>query len=282
MGTVLGMDRAQKTAQKTSGAPRDQRNGEPGRRALAAMANAAGRARRSGNGAGVANPDEKIGSRRLVARSSTGGPAPDVGRGTILSPPRPPSPAPEPPRPPGVGPPPRVDWRTRWGLDSPRTPTLLLSVVVGVLALAVVALALALTLQSPSKPATRRVGAEQRPPSSHPTKGSGTTSGRSTTGGTAPTTTSPPAAAPTGAPRLATASPASGGAGQTVVVDGSGLFSTNGEVQAYFGGDAAPTSCTTQTSCTVTVPDLGSGPSTVRLTVVTSRGRSNGVSFHYA
>jgi hypothetical protein len=90
---------------------------------------------------------------------------------------------------------------------------------------------------------------------------------------------SPPASA--SAPRISSASPSSGAAGQIVVVDGSGLYSSTGQVVAYFGGASAPTSCSSQTSCTVTVPDLGTGPSTVPLTIVTTQGRSNALTFAY-
>ncbi len=74
--------------------------------------------------------------------------------------------------------------------------------------------------------------------------------------------------------------PASGGAGQTVRVTGSGLYSANGTITAYVGGAAAPTSCPSQTSCTVTVPNLG-GPRHTTLFIATPSGSSNGVAFDY-
>ena len=101
---------------------------------------------------------------------------------------------------------------------------------------------------------------------------------------TTPATTTPATTTPattTGVPKLSSASPSSGAAGQTVVVDGSALYSSTGEVVAYFGSASAPTSCTSQTSCTITVPDLGTSPSTVPLTIVTSQGRSNALTFAY-
>jgi IPT/TIG domain len=94
-------------------------------------------------------------------------------------------------------------------------------------------------------------------------------------------TSSTAAQGPAVAARLASASPASGAPGQSVAVRGTGLFSSNGQILAYFDGRDAPTSCATQTSCTVIVPDLGTVPSTVYLTVVTSSGRSNALSFAY-
>lgn len=187
--------------------------------------------------------------------------------------------------------------RARWTRDSRPTRTLLSTGAVAILIVAVAGIGLALALRSPANPATSRTGAARRPSVSHrsatlPAKGSKTggkaTHGKEGTKGgpppTTPTTTSPTTSvtpAPTGAPRLSSASPSSGAAGQTVVVDGSGLFSSNGEVLAYFGGTDAPTSCSSQTSCTVTVPDLGAGPTTVPLTIVTSRGRSNALRFSY-
>jgi hypothetical protein len=105
--------------------------------------------------------------------------------------------------------------------------------------------------------------------------------GGTTTPASAPTT-APDAAAPSGGPpRISSVSPPSGPAGARVVLAGSGLFSADGDVTAYFGGAPAPTSCPTQTSCTVTVPDLGLSPTSVTITVVTSSGPSNGASFAY-
>lgn len=109
-----------------------------------------------------------------------------------------------------------------------------------------------------------------------------------TTAATKSSTTTVPASAPTapaaagsvGAPQVASASPVSGAAGQTVTVTGSGFYSANGQVTAYFGGAPAPTSCPSQSSCTVTVPDLGVAHSTT-VTIVTSSGTSNAVGFDY-
>lgn len=83
------------------------------------------------------------------------------------------------------------------------------------------------------------------------------------------------------APVVSSVSPAAGAAGQTVVVTGSGFYSTNGQITAEFGGQAAPISCPAQTSCTLTVPDLGSAPRHVTLTILSTGGASNGVAFTY-
>ena len=50
---------------------------------------------------------------------------------------------------------------------------------------------------------------------------------------------------------------------------------------AYFGGRPTPTSCPSQTTCTVTVPALGAAPSTLTLMLATTTGTSNGMPFSY-
>ena len=298
----MKMDRA-------PGTPFSSRNGhatDPSRRALEAMASAARRAQASEERPVVDEGNAETGRRRLVARSTTasrravGGPVPRP-----LSPPRQPGSGAGGLRPGGATTT-RSDWRTRWGLDDRRARTLLLVGVVGILVIAGAGLGLGLALRSAARTATSPAGAARRSsvthrgtgpstapsggkpsggkksqPSAKPgTSGHGGTAGSASTATSAPPTTAPPATP--GGPRLSSVSPAAGGAGQTVVVSGSGLFSSNGEVLAYFGGQAAPTSCASQTSCTVTVPDLGAGRSTVPLTVVTDNGRSNALTFSYA
>jgi hypothetical protein len=66
-----------------------------------------------------------------------------------------------------------------------------------------------------------------------------------------------------------------------VVVSGVNLISADGQILARFNGAAAPTRCPTQTSCTVTVPSMGAGPSSVTLTVTTAAGTSNALTFSY-
>lgn len=285
----------------TPSAGRNRRPGEPDRRALDAMANAASRAHRSNEPPVIDLGNEETGTRRLVARSTAGtAPRPGAAGSAMGSVPGPPI-APragrraDGTRRPVVGATKTSDWRTRWGLDARRTRALLTTVAAAVLVIVVAGIALGLALRSPARPATSRTGASRRPPASHHGNGTRTgtgaaktpTPGKSTgtTGAAAPTTTTAPPAtappAPTGAPRLSAVSPSSGGPGRTVVVSGTGLVSSNGEVVAYFGGSAAPTSCSTQTSCTVSVPGLGTGPSRVPLTIVTAKGRSNSLAFSY-
>ncbi|MGH9108899.1 MAG: IPT/TIG domain-containing protein [Acidimicrobiales bacterium] len=92
-------------------------------------------------------------------------------------------------------------------------------------------------------------------------------------------TTAPPPAGP--APQITSISPSAGGPGQSVVVSGSGLFSSDGHVTAFIGGTSAPTACPSQASCTVTVPDLGASAGPVPLTITTAGGTSNAVPFGY-
>ncbi|MGH9919902.1 MAG: IPT/TIG domain-containing protein [Nitrososphaerales archaeon] len=256
------------------------------------MASAASRARRAENEVLRDEGDEETGSRRLVARSTTSGRAAASAR--FVSPRQPHTPARGTevrPPPPGAG----GRWRNRSGVGALSTRTLLITALVVAVVVAA-GIALALSLRSPAKPATTHVRIAA--PSPHTPHG-GTSPNAAKTPGTkprsagSPTTghtkgTAPPVkpatratAAPGVAPRLASISPATGSDGQSVVIDGSGLFSTDGEVVAYFGGSAAPTRCSSQTSCTVTVPDLGALPSTVHLTVITANGRSNALTFSY-
>jgi hypothetical protein len=65
-------------------------------------------------------------------------------------------------------------------------------------------------------------------------------------------------------------------------VSGTNLFSSDGHVQATVGGEAAGTSCSTQSSCQVTVPALGGSPRTIPLTITTAAGTSNTVAFSYS
>lgn len=85
-----------------------------------------------------------------------------------------------------------------------------------------------------------------------------------------------------GPPILTSVTPLSGAAGQVVTLSGTDLFSTDGTVQAFLAGQPIPTSCPTQTSCTVTVPDLPGAPTgAVPLTVQTASGTSNAEPFSY-
>ena len=66
-----------------------------------------------------------------------------------------------------------------------------------------------------------------------------------------------------------------------VAVSGVNLFSADGTVQALVGGKAAPTSCPTQTACTVTVPAGMGPPASLPITIETEAGTSNALAFSY-
>jgi hypothetical protein len=83
------------------------------------------------------------------------------------------------------------------------------------------------------------------------------------------------------APVLTTLNPSTGGDGQAVTVSGLNFMSTNGQVVAQIGGQVAPTSCPVQTSCTVTVPNLGPSARSVQMTISTEAGTSMPVTFQY-
>ncbi len=91
----------------------------------------------------------------------------------------------------------------------------------------------------------------------------------------------PAAATPGAGPELSSMTPGHGTAGQTVVVSGTNLISSDGQVLARFNGEAAGTSCSTPTSCTLTVPAIGGARSTVTVTVTTAAGTSNTLTFSY-
>lgn len=77
-------------------------------------------------------------------------------------------------------------------------------------------------------------------------------------------------------------SPGGGSAGQTVTISGSNLYSPNTQqIAVHFGGETAPISCPTQTSCTVTVPSLPGSPSSVPVTITTQSGTSAPLTFTY-
>jgi hypothetical protein len=81
---------------------------------------------------------------------------------------------------------------------------------------------------------------------------------------------------------LSSLSTTSGGAGQVVTVSGSNFMSANGDVQAHFGSQEAPTACPNASSCTVTVPTLSGSSRSVPLTITTQSGTSNAVNFDYS
>ena len=75
--------------------------------------------------------------------------------------------------------------------------------------------------------------------------------------------------------------PSSGPAGESVQVAGSNFLSSNGRIVATFDGQAASTSCPAQNTCTVTVPAATGSPS-AQVTITTSSGTSNAVTFTYS
>ena len=94
--------------------------------------------------------------------------------------------------------------------------------------------------------------------------------------------TSLPSTAITGtAPFLSSLSPSTGGSGQQVTVSGTDFMSADGEIVAHFGGQAATTSCSSQTLCLVTVPSLPGSPRFVPVTITTEAGTSRTLTFDY-
>lgn len=85
-------------------------------------------------------------------------------------------------------------------------------------------------------------------------------------------------ASPNG-PTIVSLTPSSGAAGQRVQISGSNLFSPDGQVLAHFGGQVAPTSCSSQTTCSAVAP---AGAGRVQVTVTTAAGTSNPVWFSYS
>lgn len=212
-------------------------------------------------------------------------------------------PAPRHGRQPTSGPAPAADRTSR---SLPSRHAVVVAVVVVAAAILVVgglAAGLRLTNSAGSSPPAR-AGSTHTPssggtsPAGRGGGSAGGTSGASATTTKAPTATKgagrkTPATSPSataggssagagtpGAPRLTSIQPASGAAGQTVTVTGSGLYSSSGEITAYVAGSPAPTSCSSQTTCTVTIPDLGP-PRRTTLVVETASGSSNAVGFRY-
>ncbi len=111
--------------------------------------------------------------------------------------------------------------------------------------------------------------------------GSSPTTGPSPATASSPSTTAAPPPASGPGPVLSALAPSSGSPGQSVVVVGMGFLSSDGTVLATFDGQVAPTVCPIETSCTVTVPTMSDQPSTVPITITTTSGTSNALSFAY-
>jgi hypothetical protein len=168
------------------------------------------------------------------------------------------------------------------------------TVVVAIAVVVAGGIAAALTLTgggTPGPPVSIHRSASSTTAPGHSTVGASTGTSNTSGGSTSrsaqssePPASTPRSSAPTGAsggaPRVRKVSPSSGASGQTVEVTGSGFFSSDGRITASFGGAPAPTSCPTQSSCTVTVPNLGSAHATT-MTIVTSSGTSNAITFTY-
>jgi hypothetical protein len=102
---------------------------------------------------------------------------------------------------------------------------------------------------------------------------------------TSPSTTVPPPSNPSAsgpAPVLSAITPDAGAAGQIVTLNGSNLFSQDGNIQASFGGQPADITCPTETSCMMTVPLLAAPAGNVAITVTTTAGTSVAMPFTYA
>jgi hypothetical protein len=77
-------------------------------------------------------------------------------------------------------------------------------------------------------------------------------------------------------------SPATGAAGQSLTLNGSGFYSPGGHISITFDGAEAPAACPIRTTCTVSVPALTPpGPRTVLVVVSTDTGKSNPLPFTY-
>ena len=232
--------------------------GTPGRRALGAMESAVRRARES-TGA-LPLPPPPLPRTQPPARRVEVAPPPEERR---------------PPVTPGeTAPPARPN---RWLIGT-----------VAVVAVLVVAAAIALIVS---------LGGSSAPPSS-----TAAPPGRATTvpshslstgprsgaaGATTPTTSTPTtststtvAVAPAGPPVISSLSPASGSAGENVMVSGANFLSTTGEIVATFNGQVAPTSCPAQNTCTVTVPS--SNALSAQVVITTAGGASNAETFTYS
>jgi len=107
-----------------------------------------------------------------------------------------------------------------------------------------------------------------------PSARSTTTSTTSSPGTTAPASGSSP-------PTISSLTPSTGSPGQSVLISGTDFLSANGQIVASFGGVMAPTSCSSSTSCTATVPAQRGANSHVQVTITTDTGMSAGVWFIY-
>lgn len=143
-----------------------------------------------------------------------------------------------------------------------------------------------MTSAPPGQPAGRRTisarstGNSGRSGSTTSTSSRPTSTSTSTSTATSTTTTTVAASGP-GAPHLTAVTPPAAGPGAVVWVHGSGLVSADGIVLARVDGQATRTDCPSRDSCEVTIPPLPRSHQRVPITVTTSGGRSNSLSFYY-
>jgi hypothetical protein len=123
---------------------------------------------------------------------------------------------------------------------------------------------------------SRRAGANTTtvPPRTEPLSSTTTTSTTSTTSTTVPTS-----ALGIGTIALAAVSPDSATAGASVTFFGTGFVASSGYLVATFNGRLAPTRCSNEERCVVTVPAGLSGSVTVRLQ--SASAKSNALLFRY-
>ena len=96
-----------------------------------------------------------------------------------------------------------------------------------------------------------------------------------------PTSSTTPPQGTVGGPYLSAVVPADGGAGTTVTISGTRLFSADGTILVTFGGRAAPTRCSSERRCLVTVPAGPRPGDTTAVRMHTSAGLSNALAFRY-
>ena len=233
----------------------EETTGPPSRRALGAMESAVRRARESGA------------QRPLPTPAATSG-------GVQRAAPDPPATAPVRPGGDAVaaqGTKSPVDIRQRW-----------LIAAVAVVAALVLAGAIALAAAPGSSPRVAGgppatgIHSGTPGPSSRPS----TTIAKGSPPASTTTTTTAVASTPGAMPVISALDPASGTAGQAIGVSGANFLSSTGQIVATFNGQVAPTSCPSQNACSVTVPPLPQA-STAQVTITTSSGTSNAVTFTY-
>ncbi|HZD66971.1 MAG TPA: IPT/TIG domain-containing protein [Acidimicrobiales bacterium] len=114
-------------------------------------------------------------------------------------------------------------------------------------------------------PSTQKPGTTPKPP-----------------GTKAPPTTAPSPAPAGGGPHLASIAPAAGGAGTTVHLTGTGLFSANGHITVTFAGTRSSVHCPSRSQCDAVVPSLGHRkPGPIKVVLTTAAGPSNPERFTY-